>query len=204
MLKRNLRAGSDSVELGHGIRQSLWEGIAQFFADHPMKVGRGYNYCRFPSRDRGSAPDCYQVRLSARTKRDRAPHYPATIDYEHRIGAKRVVIAPARLQFLIHRAAISLHFRRPISRSPYVRLKLAAIRKRDAVAAYDRVVEWLPNLRWPTRTRDGVTMGVENRIGIETFRPSGNFVVFRELGDKHARLPGMISGKPRSSQFDLD
>ena len=65
----------------------------------------------------------------------------------------------------------------------YVRLKLDAIRKREAVAAYDRVIEWLQPARAHAKAA-GVTLGIENRIGIETFPSEREFRrLFKEIGD---------------------
>ena len=65
----------------------------------------------------------------------------------------------------------------------YVRLKLDAIRKREAAAAYDRVVEWLQPALAHAKAA-GVTLGIENRIGIETFPSEREFRrLFKEIAD---------------------
>jgi sugar phosphate isomerase/epimerase len=185
MLSEIFALGFDSVELGHGVRQSLWEGIEQFLADHPMKVTSLHNYCPLPIEIEGPAPDCYQCTSVRPDERDRAQHYTLqTIDYAHRIGAKRVVMhlgsvaVPDYTEQLIR----SIFAGRYLDRR-YVRLKLAAIRKREAVAAYDRVVEWLQPALAHAKAA-GVTLGVENRIGIETFPSEREFRrLFQEIGD---------------------
>jgi sugar phosphate isomerase/epimerase len=185
MLKEIFALGFDHVELGHGIRQSLWEGIAQFLADHPMKVTSLHNFCPLPVEIQGSAPDCYQCTSIHATERDRARHYTLqTIDYAHRLGAKRVVVhlgsvsAPEPTERLIQ----SIFAGRYLDRR-YVRLKLDAIRRREAVAAYDRVVEWLQPARAHARAA-GVSLGIENRIGIETFPSEREFRrLFKEIAD---------------------
>jgi sugar phosphate isomerase/epimerase len=185
MLSEILALGFDHVELGHGIRQSLWEGIEQFLADHPMKVTSLHNFCPLPIEIQGSAPDCYQCTSNRPAERDRARHYTLqTIDYAHRLGTKRVVVhlgsvsAPDSTERLIR----SIYNGQYLDRR-YVRLKLDAIRKREAVAAYDRVIEWLQPAIAHAKAA-GVALGVENRIGIETFPSEREFRrLFKEIGD---------------------
>ena len=60
MLDEIFSLGFDRVELSHGIRQTLREGIERFLADHPMTVTSLHNFCPLPIEVQGSAPDCYQ------------------------------------------------------------------------------------------------------------------------------------------------
>jgi sugar phosphate isomerase/epimerase len=185
MLNEICALGFDHVELGHGIRQSLWEGIEQFLADHPMKVTSLHNFCPLPVEIQGSAPDCYQCTSTRAAERDRARHYTLqTIDYAHRLGAKRVVVhlgsvlAPDFTERLIR----SIYAGQYLDRR-YIRSKLDAIRKREAVAAYDGVIEWLQPVRAHAKAA-GVTLGIENRIGIETFPSEREFRrLFKEIAD---------------------
>jgi sugar phosphate isomerase/epimerase len=185
MLGEIFALGFRRVELSHGIRQSLSEGIEHFLTDHPMTVTSLHNFCPLPSEIEGSAPDCYQCTSVRADERDRAQHYTLqTIDYAHRLGARRVVMhlgsvaAPDDTERLIR----SIFAGRYLDRR-YVRLKLDAIRKREAVAAYDRVVEWLQPALAHAKAA-GVTLGVENRIGIETFPSEREFRrIFKEIAD---------------------
>jgi sugar phosphate isomerase/epimerase len=185
MLNEIFALGFDRVELGHGIRQSLWEGIEGFLSDHPMTVTSLHNFCPLPIEIEGPAPDCYQCTSSRATERDRARHYTLqTIDYAHRLGAKRVVMhlgsvaSPDYTERLIRSILAGRYLDRR-----YVRLKLNAIRKREAAAPYDRVVEWLQPALAHAKSA-GVALGVENRIGIETFPSEGEFRrLFKEIAD---------------------
>jgi sugar phosphate isomerase/epimerase len=185
MLGEIFALGFDCVELGHGIRQSLWEGIEQFLANHPMTVTSLHNFCPLPVEIQGPAPDCYQCTSVDAAERDRARHYTLqTIDYAHRLGVKRVVMhlgsvaSPDDTERLIR----SIFDGRYLDRR-YVRIKLDAIRKREAVTAYNQVVEWLrPALDHAKAA--GVTLGIENRIGIETFPSEREFRrLFKEITD---------------------
>ncbi len=185
MLNEIFALGFDRVELSHGIRLSLWEGIEQFLADHPMTVTSLHNFCPLPVEIQGAAPDCYQCTSVHAAERERAQHYTLqTIDYAHRVGARRVVMhlgsvaSPGYTERLIRSIVSGRYLDRR-----YVRLKLDAIRKREAVAAYDRVIEWLQPALVHAKGA-GVYLGVENRIGIETF-PSERELrrLFKEIGD---------------------
>src|SRR5271155_5142476 len=93
MLDEILRLGFDRVELGHGIRVSLWEGIEHFLADHPMTVTSLHNFCPLPVEIRQPAPDCYQCTSDSAGERDRAlRHTLQTIDCARKVGARGVVM----------------------------------------------------------------------------------------------------------------
>jgi hypothetical protein len=63
MLNEILELGFDQVELSHGVRQSLWEGIPRFLADHPMVVTSLHNFCPLPVEIQGAAPIVTSVLL---------------------------------------------------------------------------------------------------------------------------------------------
>jgi sugar phosphate isomerase/epimerase len=185
MLDEIFALGFEFVELGHGIRQSLWDGVERFLADHPMVVTSLHNFCPLPIEIQGSAPDCYQCTSSSASERDRARHYTLqTIDFAHRIGAGRVVmhLGSAFDRDYGDQLVRSIFEGRYLDRR-YVRLKINAIRKREAVAAYDRVFEWLQPALAHAKSA-GVTLGIENRIGIETFPSEREFRrLFRDIGE---------------------
>jgi sugar phosphate isomerase/epimerase len=185
MLEEIFALGFDRVELSHGVRQSLWEGIERFLANHPMTITSLHNFCPLPIDIQGAAPDCYQCTSVRAAERDRARHYTLqTIDYAHRIGVKRVVMHLGSVAGPEHtdRLIRSIFQGRYLDRR-YVKLKLDAIRKREAVAVYDRVVEWLqPALDHAKEA--GVILGIENRIGIESFPSEREFRrLFHEIAD---------------------
>jgi sugar phosphate isomerase/epimerase len=185
MLNEIFALGFDRVELSHGVRQSLWEGIEQFLANHPMTVTSLHNFCPLPIEIQGPAPDCYQCTSSRANERDRARRYTLqTIDYAHRLGVKRVVMhlgsvaAPDHTERLVR----SILDGRYLDRR-YVRFKLDAIRNREAVAVYDRVLEWLQPALAHAKAA-GVTLGIENRIGIESFPSEREFRrLFHDIAD---------------------
>jgi sugar phosphate isomerase/epimerase len=185
MLNEIFALGFDRVELSHGIRSSLWEGVEQFLADHPMAVTSLHNFCPLPIEIQGSAPDCYQCTSDSVAERERARHYTLqTIDYAHKLGVCRVVmhLGVAVTRDDTEKLIRSISEGRYLDRR-YVRLKLDAIRKREAAAAYDRVLEWLQPALVHAKAA-GVTLGIENRIGIETFPSEREFRrLFTEIAD---------------------
>lgn len=176
MLNEIFELGFDRVELGHGIRLSLWRRIEKFLADHPMTVISLHNFCPLPVEISDPAPDCYQCTSGDSRERERALRNTLqTIDYANRVGARRVVMhlgsvtsphATDRLISLIQKG----HY---LDRA-FVRQKLDAIRKRESISLYDRVLEWLQPVIAHARTA-GVTLGIENRIGVETFPSEREF-----------------------------
>jgi sugar phosphate isomerase/epimerase len=183
MLNEILALGFDRVELGHGIRLSLWEGIEKFLADHPIRVTSLHNFCPLPVEIQTPAPDFYECTSARAAERDRALRYTLqTIDYAHKLGVDRVVmhLGSVRMPDYTERLARSIFAGRYLDRR-YVRLKLDAIRRREAIPVYDRVVEWLQPVFTHARAA-GVALGVENRIGIETFPSEREFRrLFKEI-----------------------
>lgn len=186
MLSEIFRLGFDHVELSHGIRLSLWEGIERFLADHPMTVTSLHNFCPLPIEIWHPAPDCYQCTAPDADERDRAfRHTLNTIDHANRLGAERVVMhlgsvkMPAYTEKLFRCIASGQYLGRR-----FVAIKLEAIRKREAIPVYDRVCEWLqPVLAYAKAA--GVKLGIENRVGMETFPSEREFRrLFAEMKDE--------------------
>jgi sugar phosphate isomerase/epimerase len=174
MLREILDLGFTNVELGPGTRRSLLEGIGRFVADHPVTITSLVNYCPLPSDENGAVR--FHCLSQAEHERQRAQAWTCqTIDHAAKLGAQAVVIhlgsvpLPPFSTRLVNRIKSGRYLDRG-----YVRLKLAAIRKREAAPCYQRVLDWLyPVLQ---HARDcGVRLGVENRFRIETFPSEREF-----------------------------
>jgi sugar phosphate isomerase/epimerase len=169
MLAEIFSLGFDHIELGHGIRISLWEGIERFLADHPMKVTSLHNFCPLPVEVPGAAPDYYECTAVRTEERERAKmHTRRTIDFASKLGVRNVVIhlGSAPMPPYTRRLFELVASGRYLDRS-YVAMKLKAIRKREANSPYDQIVEWLKPVLDHAASA-GVVLGIENRIGIET------------------------------------
>jgi len=185
MLAEIFQLGFDRVELGHGIRLHLCEGIKQFVGDHPMTVTSLHNYCPLPVEIPVPDPDCYQCTSDNAGERARAlRHTLQTIDYARGVGARRVVMHLGSVMSSddttrLVRAIQAGHY---LDRS-YVKHKLNAIRKRERAPVYDRVIEWLQPVLTHAAAA-GITLGIENRIGIETFPSEREFrCLFTDIED---------------------
>src|SRR5438105_3733054 len=69
MLQEILDLGFERVELGHGIRLSLMDGIQKFFDEGKVKFSSLHNFCPLPIEITRSAPDCYEFSSSRDTER---------------------------------------------------------------------------------------------------------------------------------------
>src|SRR6478672_390509 len=89
MLEEILALGFERVELGHGIRLSLMEGIQRRFAKGGFTISSLHNFCPLPIEITRAAPDCYQFSSHRPTERARALKLSfQTIDFAARLGAK--------------------------------------------------------------------------------------------------------------------
>src|ERR1700761_356987 len=137
MIDEILDLGFERVELGHGIRLSLMEGIQRRFNKGGLTISSLHNFCPLPIEITRAAPDCYQFSSADSRERERAlRHTFQTIDFAQRFGARFVVLHLGRApldQFtdkLVQMAEVGLLH----SRS-FVREKMAGIRQREEKAA---------------------------------------------------------------------
>ena len=170
MLDEILALGFERVELGHGIRLSLMEGIQRRFKKGGFTISSLHNFCPLPIEITRAAPDCYQFSSADPKERERAmKHTFQTIDFAQRFNAGIVVLHLGRTPIddytskLVRLAEVGL-----IHSREYVREKLACVRKREDKAApflqrskecLKRIVEYA--------TGKGVQLGVESRHGYE-------------------------------------
>src|SRR5829696_9016229 len=137
MLREILEMGFQRVELGHGIRLSLMEGVQKMFDRGEVEISSLHNFCPLPIEITRASPDCYKFSSSDERERNRAVrHSFQTIDFAHRLGAKFVVLHLGRTPLddytdkLISMAEVGLHMSRG-----FVQTKLECIRKREDKAA---------------------------------------------------------------------
>src|SRR5882672_10244743 len=93
MLQELLDLGFDRVELGHGIRISLMEGILRYFQEGKVRISSLHNFCPLPIEITRASPDCYMFSSTDARERERAlRHTFQTIDFAQRFGARFVVL----------------------------------------------------------------------------------------------------------------
>ena len=170
MLQEILDLGFERVELGHGIRLSLMDGIQKFYNAGKVQFSSLHNFCPLPIEITRAAPDCYEFSSHRENERERAVKLTfQTIDFAERLGAPLIVLHLGRVPMepvtdkLIELAANGL-----IHSREYVRLKVKAVKEREKKAPFYvqraldcvlRVVDYA--------AAKGVRLGIEGRQAFE-------------------------------------
>jgi sugar phosphate isomerase/epimerase len=166
MLQEILDLGFEHIELGHGIRLSLMEGIQRYYDAGKAHFSSLHNFCPLPIEITRPAPDCYQFTSHREAERDRAIKLSyQTIDFAKRLGAPLVVMHLGRVPIdtytdkLVELAAAGEHLSRK-----YVKLKLEAVKQREKKATFylQRAKECLLRVV-DHAAKAGVKLGVEGR-----------------------------------------
>jgi sugar phosphate isomerase/epimerase len=170
MLQEILDLGFEFIELGHGIRLSLMDGVLRLFERGKVRFSSLHNFCPLPVEITRSAPDCYQFSTFDERERARAIKQTfQTIDFAARFQAFRVVLHLGRTPIddytgkLVRQAEVGMHHSRE-----FVRTKLECIRKREdrAPACLERSRECLARIA-EYAEKKGVKLGVESRHSFE-------------------------------------
>lgn len=170
MLQEILDLGFTRIELGHGVRLSLMEGVLRRFEEGGFEISSLHNFCPLPVEITRASPDCYQFSASDPRERERAvKHTFQTIDFAARLKARFVVLHMGHspidgyTEKLLKLAELGHHNSRE-----YVNAKLEAVRKREAKsqASFDRAKECLQRIA-DYAGEHGITLGVESRHSYE-------------------------------------
>src|SRR5580658_380166 len=132
MLQEILDLGFERVELGHGIRLSLMEGVQRYYDAGKVRFSSLHNFCPLPIEITRPAPDCYQFTSHREGERERAVKLSfQTIDFAKRLGAPLVVLHLGRVPIddftdqLVELAEAGENLSRK-----FVKLKLKAVEQR--------------------------------------------------------------------------
>ena len=170
MIQELLDLGFTRVELGHGIRISLMEGIQKMFEAGKVEISSLHNFCPLPIEITRASPDCYKFSSPDDRERERAMRFSLqTIDFAQRFGAKFVVLHLGRSPIddytdkLIRMAEVGLGQSRA-----YVQAKLECIQRREAKSEpfMRRATDCLKRLAEYAMDK-GVKLGVESRHSYE-------------------------------------
>jgi sugar phosphate isomerase/epimerase len=170
MLQELVDLGFERVELGHGVRLSLMEGVLRFVEKGGVKISSLHNFCPLPVEITRPSPDCYQFSSPDQRERERALRFSfQTIDFAARLGAEFVVLHLGRVPVedytdrLIRMAEVGLHLSRG-----YVQTKLEAVRKRESAAPphLQRALDCLEQVAAHAAEK-GIMLGVESRHSFE-------------------------------------
>ena len=170
MLREILDLGFKRVELGHGIRISLMPGIQKMYNAGEIEFTSLHNFCPLPVEVLGASPDCYQFSSWHPHERERAVKQTfQTIDFAHRLGAPFVVMHLGKVAMQpITDILIKLAKQGSLFSREYVRKKLKAVEKREAVAPryLQRVKDCLRRIVAYATTKK-IRLGIEGRRGYE-------------------------------------
>jgi sugar phosphate isomerase/epimerase len=170
MLEEILELGFERVELGHGIRLSLMEGIQELYNEGAVKFTSLHNFCPLPIEITRSSPDCYQFSSHREAERERAMKLTfQTIDFAERLGASFVVMHLGRvpMEHITDDLTEMVKKGQLFSRE-YVKKKLAAIKTRESrgPAYLTRVKECLDKAAEYAASKN-INLGVESRHAYE-------------------------------------
>lgn len=170
MLEELIGLGFENVELGHGIRLSLMEGITKFYDAGRVNITTLHNFCPLPVEITRASPDCYQFTSHRQMERERALRLSfQTVDFAARLGAKLVVLHLGHVPIgrVTDRLTKMAEDGRIFSKK-YCKLKLDAVRKREKYAALylGRSKEALRQIADYAATKN-IRLGVEGRQAYE-------------------------------------
>lgn len=170
MIDEILELGFENVELGHGIRLSLMEGILKAFDAGKVRFSSLHNFCPLPVEITRAAPDCYQFSSTNESERERAVRQTMqTIDFAVRLKAPKVVLhlGSVRMSSPNEELVPLLEKGGEYSRK-HVKTKLKAIQTRAKLApvylqntlnCLKRILEYAEKKQ--------IQLGIEGRYGFE-------------------------------------
>ncbi len=139
MLQEILDLGFERVELGHGIRLSLMEGVQRYYDAGKVQFSSLHNFCPLPIEITRPAPDCYQYSSYREQERERAVKLTfQTIDFAKRLGAPLVVLHLGRVPLEPYTdELVKLAEQGEYLSRKYIKIKLKAVEEREKkVPAY--------------------------------------------------------------------
>jgi sugar phosphate isomerase/epimerase len=162
--------GFEYVELGHGTRLSLLEGVQQAVTEGEIKISSLHNFCPLPFGVMGSAPDYYLPSSRDEGERQAAvQHTMRTIDWAAALGAKAVVLHLGRVEMRNYTMRLlDLHGEGKADTPKFQRLREKAVAARDKKRQkyLDQVYRTLEAVVSYAQGA-GVKLGMETRFGIE-------------------------------------
>jgi sugar phosphate isomerase/epimerase len=170
MIQEILDLGFERIELGHGVRISLMEGVIRMVEKQGVQISSLHNFCPLPVEITRASPDCYQFSSPDPRERERAVKFShQTIDFAQRLGAQFVVLHLGRTPLddythkLVKMAEVGL-----LNSREYVQTKLSAVKRREAEAApfLQRSRDCLKRVAEYANAK-GVVLGIESRHSFE-------------------------------------
>ncbi len=179
MIREILELGFSHVELGHGIRLSLMEGVFRAAEKGLCTFSSLHNFCPLPVEITRASPDCYKFSSPDERERERAlKHTFQTIDFATRLGAPYVVLHLGRTPLddytdkLVRYAEVGM-----IHSREFVRQKLDCVkrREREAPSFFKRAISCLTRIAEYAGEK-GIRLGVESRHSFEEIPNEGEML----------------------------
>jgi len=162
--------GFEYVELGHGTRLSLLEGVQNAVAENEIKISSLHNFCPLPFGVMGPAPDYYLPSSCDENERQAAvQHTLRTIDWAASLGAKAVVLHLGRVEMRNYtRRLIELQAAGKGDSQKFQKLleRGVALREKKRQKSLDQVYRTLEAVLAQAQTA-GIKLGIETRHGLE-------------------------------------
>jgi sugar phosphate isomerase/epimerase len=162
--------GFEYVELSHGIRLSLLEGVQEAVTEGEIKISSLHNFCPLPFGVMWPAPDYYLPSSRDEGERQAAvQHTLRTIDWAAALGAKVVVLHLGRVQMRSYTTRLlDLYAAGKADTPKFQRLreKGVAVRDKKRQKNLDQVYRTLEAVLSHAQEA-GVKLGMETRFGIE-------------------------------------
>lgn len=176
MLEELAELGYEYVELGHGIRYSLWPGVCLAIREGVVKVSSLHNFCPLPIGFRRANPNAYEFTDPDEFRRQKAVELSKdTIRNAAKMEAKAVVLhlGSVRLKDRWGRSYGSRFLRKlyragKLLKRPYTQAKLAMVREHERQFEISRgwIIEALKELS-EEADKCGVHLGLESREAVD-------------------------------------
>lgn len=175
--------GFTNIELSHGIRLSLIEGIEKAMLEDPaIKITSLHNFCPLPVGFIRSAPNIYLLSSENESERQKAIRQTiTTMDFATRIGARYVVLHMGKVQMPDVTSDLLKLVELGIDSPKYQKAMQKAVTRRedkgrDAFARCMRSLEVLA----PAAQERKITLGIESRYRLEEIPIAQEFAqIFR-------------------------
>jgi sugar phosphate isomerase/epimerase len=170
MLQEIVDLGFKRVELGHGVRISLMEGVIKGLERGLCTISSLHNFCPLPVEITRASPDCYKFSSADERERERAlRHTFKTIDFAVRLGAPYVVLHLGRTPLddytdrLVRYAEVGM-----LNSKEFMRTKVECVRQREREAPpyFRRAKDTLRKIVDYAASKN-IQLGVESRHSYE-------------------------------------
>lgn len=166
MLEELAVLGFDAVELGHGIRLPLLDGVLKAVERGVARISSVHNFCPLPLEVMVDSPDCYEFTSHRESDRRRALRLTReTIELAARVGAPHVVLHGGRVRTMrTYRKLLGMVRERKFLTKEYGAAKIAAVKERESagpayVARLQKALEEIVS----HAAKHNVRLGLENR-----------------------------------------